>query len=341
MNSASITDFQSVLDGRGFSDVVNSIVAVKYGQPLTASCFGPLRERCAAALFRAISDNVGSQRWLYLRISDPSQGQSGSFENALRSIDRVIEAANLSGTWWLAKYDVAGNAIRLRIPIQDADSEDKSAELSLMLTDVGLEVASIVYEPELALFGGEIGLDLAHRLFAADSRCLLAWFKEHEYRRPCSIGFSFALITHLLQCVALDPFECMDVWVKVWGKRRPRSHSSESVSMSQNLSKSFSKILASDLSTLPSLFPEALQGVVAQSFVDYQSLGRELASAHHNGRLGIGLRSFLCTAVLFHWNRAGFPPGFQAATARSAIDAYSTSCQLDLIRLQTGVADRD
>lgn len=78
-----------------------------------------------------------------------------------------------------------------------------------------------IYEPEIYAFGGAAAMDLAHRLFHADSRHILAHFRattstgRSDQRRELSI----LLCSILMRGAAQDWYEQGDIWARVTENR--------------------------------------------------------------------------------------------------------------------------
>lgn len=160
-----------------------------------------------------------------------------------------------------------------------------------------------VYEPETEAFGGPEGMDVAHCLFCADSRALLAETDSPVARERCVL-----LLSAMIRKAGLDPFETGDVWAKL-GSLRP------SVTPPTGAPRDWAvaamrRLMNADATRLP----EAERGW-AERVAAFEDAGQRLRRLAADGRLTRGLRAILAHHAVFAFNRAGVPVGEQAATA--------------------------
>ena len=176
---------------------------------------------------------------------------------------------------------------------------------------LGRVTEGIVYEPEVQAFGGDEAMECAHRLFAADSRHLLAYLDrtEHAHRRELSI----LLCTAMLRGAGRDWYEQGDVWVKVAAHRpTPTADAAQPHALHAGIRRLMS---VDTTSATRDGTPLAFASDWAAA---YTATGRELARLHNHGLLHRGLRAVLAHHVIFAWNRAGLPATTQALLADTA-----------------------
>jgi thiopeptide-type bacteriocin biosynthesis protein len=172
--------------------------------------------------------------------------------------------------------------------------------------------ARIVYEPEVHAFGGMQAMDAAHRLFHADSRCLLSYLRDQPgggHRRELSL----MLCSIMMRAARQDQFEQGDVWARVAGHRK--SPPGTSPDRSGQCEKVRRLITADAESRMRDGAP---LGCHAGWAAAYTVAGRELADLAAAGRLHRGLRDVLAHHVIFAWNRAGLPYMTQSVLAGAA-----------------------
>jgi len=161
-----------------------------------------------------------------------------------------------------------------------------------------------VYEPEVHAFGGPEGMDVAHLLFHADSRHILAYLGQAhpDHRREVGLVLSRTLLTAAGQ----DYYEQGDIWTRVAAHR----HTGSAPATAPATRAAVSRLL-----TAASVRPlEALPGWPAA----FREAGQSLAGLADDGRLTRGIRAVLAHHILFAWNRLGIPAADQATLAHSA-----------------------
>lgn len=178
-----------------------------------------------------------------------------------------------------------------------------------------MRAAEIVYEPEIHAFGGIQAMSLAHRLWHADSRRVLAYLAATEAdptvrrRRELSI----LLASALLRAADLDWYEQGDVWARVASHRPPPDDLGSKATAA--LHTALRQLMAIDLTHAKTLdVPLA----AADWVTPFATAGHDLAHLATAGDLHRGLRDVLAHHVIFAMNRLGLPATTQAVLAANA-----------------------
>jgi thiopeptide-type bacteriocin biosynthesis protein len=160
-----------------------------------------------------------------------------------------------------------------------------------------------IYEPETARFGGSAGMAVAHEQFDRESRTAGRYEMLSESERgglPRDL-FSLFLTNDLFARSLDDRAEIWDVWQKVG--RLVRGSVRASIVSQTECSR------ARDVVTLEAAFTNGLSSsataLLEQASADNAYVAQRLRAIASSGRLHIGLRSWLATAAVFHWNRLG------------------------------------
>ncbi len=179
-----------------------------------------------------------------------------------------------------------------------------------------VDAIPVIYEPEVHAFGGDEGMDTAHRLFHLDSRHLLTHLHstshqpETRHRRELSILFCAAM----LHAAGLDWYEEGDVWARVAAHREPSEPIPED--SRHALQGNLRRLISVDIG---SLTHEGSPLAFAAGWADtFAAAGTELAALAADGRLHRGLRAILAHHIIFAWNRHGLPHATQALLAHTA-----------------------
>ncbi|MFD7639188.1 methyltransferase, FxLD system [Kitasatospora sp. NPDC059795] len=177
--------------------------------------------------------------------------------------------------------------------------------------------ATVIYESETKAFGGTEAMEIAHRLFHADSRHLLARAAEPN---PPALGRTetvVVLVSAMLRAAGLDWYEQGDVWAQFAMLRdAPKPVTPDRAA---TLTAAMRHLMRLDTWALTrDTTPLAHHDGWVHAF---EQVGQDLARLARDGHLTRGLRAVLAHHLLFHANRAGLPVDHQAAMAARALDA--------------------
>jgi protein-L-isoaspartate(D-aspartate) O-methyltransferase len=230
------------------------------------------------------------------------------------------DAGLLHGWWYLRKQPW-----KLRYRPDDPDTT-AVADLLDSLSDDGRIRGWTwgVYEPETTAFGGEQAMDIAHRLFHADCRHLLA---RAAHAAPPALGqreITVLLCSALLRAADLDIYEQGDVWAKV-ADLRPAPSLPTEPERTARLAQAMHSLMTTDIRSRH-------RQATADPLRDYdtwiasfEDTGHQLAHLARAGQLQRGLRAVLAHHVVFHANRAGLTITDQATLASLARDVVFTA----------------
>lgn len=223
-----------------------------------------------------------------------------------------LSQSGAAAGWWFMRKPPG-----FRIRLLDADPvacagllDDMAATGAIARWQAG------VYEPETAAFGGPAGMDIAHVLFAADSRAIANYLGRDQpiARRELSL----LLIAAMLESAGLDRFERGDVLAKVAALRPdPPADSTAKLRPLGGQARTLLSVPATALAS--SGIHDAAGPGWTSAFTE---AGGQLAAASACGLLSRGLRAILAHAVIFHWNRLGLTAATQGILATAARDAF-------------------
>lgn len=275
----------------------------------------------AAALYRAagqaaLAEQASRRDWHQSRIefADFDRAEDIAANHLVPHL-RLLEDSGLLAAWWFIRK---APCWRLRLlPAADTDPGHLHAALSEVLGSL-VHSAEIVcwwptvYEPEVAAFGGLEGIDIAHKLFHADSRHFL-----DRTRHVAGLGrreTSLLLVTALLRAAGLDWYEQGDVWDRVARLRTlPVGVTSDGLAQT---SAGVHRLLA--LATRPLTAAGGSMEAIAPWLVAFEEAGEGIGHAAQIGILQRGPRNVLAHHVIFHWNRHGLSARTQAVLAHAA-----------------------
>ncbi|MEV6527107.1 methyltransferase, FxLD system [Longispora sp. NPDC051575] len=221
----------------------------------------------------------------------------------------VLAAGQDSGVAALSWFIRKGRTWRLRL----LPGEYLGAFYALLARvadhDLVRAVAEPVYAPETDAFGGAESMTIAHTLFAADTRHILAHVAAGgDQRRELGVR----LATRLMQAAGLDFYEQGDVWARVAAHRQTEGQSPASAKLTAAVYRmiiAMGEAAGSPLERTPD-WPEA-----------HERAGRALGFLNEHGVLTRDLRAVLTHHVLFTFNRLGI----SAVDARLLAAAAATA----------------
>lgn len=182
------------------------------------------------------------------------------------------------------------------------------------------ELAQQVYEPEITAFGGAEAMNIAHKLFAADSRHIANYLTavtrcpEADRRRELALLLPVAL----MRAAGQEWFESGDIWAQVAALRG-------STPVMPSRPDRTVRVVGCFLSIAPGTAALRLADPIAELTIrwlaEHRAAGIALRELADKGRLERGLRSVLVHHILFEWNRLGLSINDQQRLARAARDA--------------------
>lgn len=181
------------------------------------------------------------------------------------------------------------------------------------------------YLPEAHLFGGSVGMGLAHRFFTADSLAVLAYERARLERTASLVPaeLSFLLLDGCLARLVPDPWERWDVWCRLRWTGRVLDQARTAGSVSSELAGDAVAWVRAVRS-----FPGPWAGASRAEQVildDYQrrieALAESVAEVVRDGDLPVNLRQVLPFWIVFHWNRLSFTLEAQRALTRVVVAA--------------------
>lgn len=270
---------------------------------------GAIVEQASAAISRVISENLDADTWLYFRL--PVRSEVEAFLTLSQSVAPTLrdlkKRHTIRGWWWLNKRDLIGPAVRLRIHIPSDCKKEIERAITEHFAALDLQFSLMKYEPEMRLFGGPIGISLAHDHFCVDSEFLTDWAGQDAAAAQLPIvptGLSLALIFQTLRAAGLDLFECWDVFDRVCDKRPSAEGSGQTMLNFERLAK---KVINSGPDRIFELYDGERLVLLKEHVAFIDSFGSRVNRAYFEGKLECGIREFLTAIIFFHWNRVGMP----------------------------------
>jgi protein-L-isoaspartate(D-aspartate) O-methyltransferase len=230
---------------------------------------------------------------------------------AASNVDTEMTSAEADGTitgWFFMRKNPCW---RLRFQpaptVQDAVAAIHQRLDTLRAASHIADWVRVIYEPETVAFGGQAGMDVAHALFHADSRHLLARIGASA-NRASALGqreTTVLLFSAMLRAAELDWFEQGDVWASVAGLRPDTLARLETGRRAEKLGQAVRHLMTVD--------PRGVADALAEPWLAaFETAGQNLAVLNRSGKLERGLRAVLAHHFIFHANRAGIRAADQA-----------------------------
>lgn len=294
------------------------IAAAAEGARMTAAALADAIQDYQAAGHTALIARAHNGRWFQANIAFADWATAeNTVTTSLWPRLQEAETNGLVSSWWYIR-----KAPRWRVRLHPT-ADTSSAHLRRVVGEIldRLAARHVIaawaparYEPEVAAFGG--AMNLAHRLFHADSTNILAYLQRTRQTgtdRP--IGrreLSLLLCSTLLRTAGLEWHEQGDVWHRV---SRMRLFPPETpLTGAPELTDSIRQLLMLDSTATTVCGPTGTLAHAQPWFAAMTDAGHALAV----GTLDRGLRDVLAHHVIFHWNRLGLPAATQATLAHSA-----------------------
>jgi protein-L-isoaspartate(D-aspartate) O-methyltransferase len=226
-------------------------------------------------------------------------------DNVLIELAPLLHATGQTGPgcWWIRKDDT----VRLRLWHPDPNDIDR---ISNAARQYGAQLHPGIYEPETHGFGGEVGIDVAHRLACRDSHHLAGHLARHR-RHPHRNEIFLLLAIRLIRAAGLDLEEQGDVWARIAAHRPPPDTTAAAAR------RAVRHLIFSgpDTPTSPLHHARGWSDAV-------ETAGRDLARLAATGGLSRGLRAVITNLLLFMANRHGIaarPLATMSAAAQHVI----------------------
>jgi thiopeptide-type bacteriocin biosynthesis protein len=305
--------------------LANGVLATLAGGnvPQIAAQLGVVPEELdeAVRVYQAAGYNALERRaeddWYQVRIqfTDWNTAEEIGARELLPRLDHLVQTGAFAGWWFLRKHPC------WRIRVRGTASHEPASAVASVLNELAIAGHierwwPTIYEPEIAAFGGGIGMNAAHELFCADSRGVL----DYAARTAPGLGrreLSILLCSAMMRAAGLDSFECGDVFDRVTRLRPPPT--TTAASQIEKLTADVRKLLNAPISPDSALFRQGGPAEYAQPWlVAFETAGRILGETAANGTLERGPRAILTHIMIFHWNRLGLSAIKQSVLARAA-----------------------
>lgn len=286
---------------------------------------------CYQAAGRAALRCASGDRWIQINIRFADWSAAEQLAATLLA-SRLMEAQSTGAIcdWWFLRKHPCWR-LRYR-PGPRATTSTAKAAMGTILERLshGDGIAAwqeTIYEPEAFAFGGAHGIDIAHRLFHADSRGVLHFLhcKGDRHRVGSPVGrreISVLLYSALMRAAGLEWHERADVWDRVT-LLRPLSPDTARIAghLRPGPSRALLRLLTVDTSAAgPMVNRSGPLEFAAPWLLAHETAGHDLRKATDDGTLQRGLRDLIAHLVIFHWNRLGITDPTQGVLAKSARD---------------------
>ncbi|MFG2141854.1 thiopeptide-type bacteriocin biosynthesis protein [Streptomyces sp. NPDC048650] len=262
----------------------------------------------------ALAQQAGPPEWrqLYVQFTDWDNAEQTAAGHIAPILDLAQQDRLITGWWFIRKHP----CWRLRLlPAPGAQLPSTLADTLDELTADGRVHRwwPGIYEPEAAAFGGDTSMAIAHALFHADSRAILATPQGGLGRRELSL----LLCATLMRAAGLEWYEQGDVWHRV-AKERPLPPDVPAAKV-HAMAGSLRQLLLADTSATGTMLQSDRTLKPATDWVRaFRHAGRDLGTAARDGTLDRGLREVISYHVIFHWNRIGLRSRTQSVLAHAA-----------------------
>ncbi|MFI7077570.1 thiopeptide-type bacteriocin biosynthesis protein [Micromonospora sp. NPDC049903] len=261
---------------------------------------------------------MNSTRWMHVTVQFRDQPSAEDIAvTRVAPLFTAAEADRLISGWFFIRKAIQW---RFRYLPTDQNADARAYLLghlyALRRTGHLAWATQSIYEPELRAFGGDEAMEVAHRLWHADSRHVLTYLAATaEYpttrrRREMAI----LLASAMLRAAGLDWYEQGDVWSKVAHHRTPPD--GLDADTAATLQASLRQLMSTDADSFT--VPGKPSTTASNWTTSFATSGLDLARLTSSGHLRRGLRGVLAHHIIFAMNRLGLHATTQAVLSTHA-----------------------
>ncbi|WP_411342579.1 thiopeptide-type bacteriocin biosynthesis protein [Paenibacillus sp. WLX1005] len=231
-------------------------------------------------------------------------------------LTRTYTSMSVDNQFWFMRKSFNGdNHIRLRF--KNTVSTD---EIEQFFSAEKINFNKIIYEPEVFLFGGERGTELAHNYFCLSSNLLVNYLVNKESIKM----FNYIVIyisKYIIEKVNADNFEIWDCWSKIFQLREFDLEKYKKI-IEKNY-RSFELLSDMRVDELLSNYSENFREFFLNEYIpNLDILIEEHKNHYFKGDLTRGIRSILSAIIIFNWNIFGLKAGLQGSLALMFMNKY-------------------
>lgn len=237
--------------------------------------------------------------------------------SALEKIRRIMN--NHGYQYWYMNKQYNNAQIRLRVKDENIGYDDLYNEIS---GEIIGKCKKFIYDPEVFLFGGEEGIDIAHKIFCLITEIinLLSNVKDKKN----NLIFIYLWISKILvEHIADDSFEQWDCWKRLQHQRKFIGKlNNELLEKNIQTFKSIKACTEKDVCEIINFINvdyEVFSEIIIQIKIE---IGK-MKDLHYEGKLCRGIRSIAPALLIFIWNMVGFTSNMQSVFTYCFCKVYS------------------
>ncbi|MFJ7406205.1 MULTISPECIES: thiopeptide-type bacteriocin biosynthesis protein [unclassified Lysinibacillus] len=215
--------------------------------------------------------------------------------------------------WYIRKSYLNQSHLRVRFPM-DVQGFEK------FLLNKNYTTSKVVYEPEVYLFGGQLGLEICHKIFCEITE-LCCLFTLENLNKDKYYAFIAWYSNFCVNKIIQDDFERWDCWKKILELRA--FDESKYKMMLLNMISEINLIIRLDIEKTLEDVNQNIKDEILKINTNLIKLFEELQRLYYHGKLTRGIRGIVSCLIIFMWNILGVQPGIQAGYSYSF--SYLTS----------------
>lgn len=242
--------------------------------------------------------------WVDLAVTLPAPDHRAAAYGVMRDVSAELIGSGRVSRWFFL-HKPPGFRWRLLARDEDEVEEIASYATCALRDRAGAVAERATYEPQFALFGGPQVMDWVHEGWAADADLWSGWHASTS-TTSSRIATSLHALAELFTRSGVEGWQDREVWrlVTTSTGRRVAPGSWERPGVAQ-AAREIRQLWDSAWYERPRDAPAPAIGPPPPSHPGSGNEG------------GLTPRALLAHWVVFHWNRAGFAPGYQALIAES------------------------
>lgn len=232
----------------------------------------------------------------------------------LKNISKYLKESKTK--FWFMRKSFENPHLRVRIKnVNDFNPSDFESKI----LSQNNKYKKLIYEPEIFLFGGNFGIEIAHDYFCLITNLLIE-FEEHDGRAELFNILIVWLTDYFIKNTLQDNFEVWDCWNRIYTLREFNRENFAHI-LDKNKA-GIEEVIGYSYIDFSKIFKVDFSDYLDELKNDTDNLIAKFQKYHFNGNLDRGIRILLSFIVIFSWNILDVKPGLQGGISAILSDIY-------------------
>lgn len=240
-------------------------------------------------------------------------------ESYFSDLEKIQEIMNGHGyKYWYMNKQYKNAQIRLRVKNENIEYDNL---YKVICNEITGNCKKFIYDPEIYLFGGEEGVDIAHNIFCLTTETVN--LMSDVKNKKNNIIFIYLWISKIIvENIADDRFEQWDCWKRLQHQRSFNGRLNEKL-LKNNIQRFKTIKSCTVCDVIPVLnYINVDYKIFDKIIIELKDEMRKLKDLHYEGRLDRGIRSIAPILLIFIWNIMGFTSNMQSVFTYCFCEVY-------------------